>query len=58
MKKDTHKKVYLTIEQFNEYLEICLTVITYPTKKNNYYVCEYISPSLRSKSIIEIHIIK
>ena len=47
------KTVYLTKEEFDKDLERCLTIITEPTKQNNYYVCEYISPALY-KSIVHI----
>lgn len=51
------KKVYLSIEQFNKDLEDCLTIITYPTHRNPYYACEYVSPALY-KSIVHIYITK
>ena len=50
------KKVYLTIEGFDNDLEDCLTILTEPTETNKYYVCEYVSPALY-KSIIHIYII-
>ena len=49
--------VYLTLEAFDKDLEDCLTIITEPTRRNPYYVCEYVSPSLY-KSIVHIYIIK
>ena len=51
------KQVYLSIEQFDKDLEDCLTIITEPTHRNPYYVCEYISPALY-KSIVYIYITK
>ena len=50
-------QVYLSIEQFDEDLEYCLTIITEPTSRNPYYVCEYVSPALY-KSIVHIYITK
>ncbi len=51
------KQVYLSIEQFDKDLEDCLTIITEPTQRNPYYVCEYVSPALY-KSIVHIYIKK
>jgi hypothetical protein len=51
------KQVYLSIEQFDKDLEDCLTIITEPTKRKPYYVCEYVSPALY-KSIVHIYITK
>lgn len=51
------KKVFLSIEQFEKYLEDCLTIITEPNERNPYYVCEYVSLTL-DKSIVHIYIIK
>jgi hypothetical protein len=51
------KQVYLSIEQFDKDLEDCLTIITEPTQRNQYYVCEYVSPALY-KSIVHIYITK
>lgn len=51
------KEFHISIEQFDKDLEECLTIIKEPTKRNPYYVCEYISPAL-NKSIIHIYIIK
>lgn len=50
-------QVYLSIEQFDKDLEDCLTIIKEPTKRNPYYVCEYISPA-PYKSIVHIYITK
>jgi hypothetical protein len=47
--------IYLSKEQFEKDLEICLTIVSYPNKKNNYYVCEYINAALY-KRIINISI--
>ena len=55
--KATEKQIYLSIEQFDKYLEDFLTIIKEPTRKNQYYVCEYISPALY-KSIVHIYITK
>ena len=51
------KQVYLSIEQFDKDLEDCLTIITEPTQRNPYYVCEYFSAALY-KSIVHIYINK
>lgn len=51
------KQVFLSIEQFDKDLEDCLTIITEPTVRNPYYVCEYVSPALY-KSIVHIYITK
>jgi hypothetical protein len=52
MTTEPTKKVYLTQDEFNKDLEICLTIVD---KCDDYYVCEYISAALY-KSIIHIHI--
>jgi hypothetical protein len=51
------KQVYLSIQQFNKDLEDCLTIIKEPTRRNPYYVCEYVSYALY-KSIVHIYITK
>jgi hypothetical protein len=51
------KQVYLSVDRFNKDLDDCLTIITEPTKRNPYYVCEYVSPALY-KSIAHIYITK
>jgi hypothetical protein len=51
------KQVYLSIEKFDKDLEDCLTIITEPTSRNPYYVCEYVSHALY-KSIVHIYITK
>ncbi len=51
------KIVYLTQTEFEKDLEICLTILKYPSKQKPYYTCEYFSASLH-KSIVEIHIKK
>jgi len=53
--KTQAKEFYLSIEKFNLELEYCLTIISEPTKRNRFYVCEYISPALY-KSIVHIFI--
>jgi hypothetical protein len=50
------KTVYLTQEQFEKDLEVCLTILKEPTKNHKYYVCEYISQALY-KSIFNIVIL-
>jgi len=51
MESTATKQVYLSIEQFDKDLEDCLTIITEPTQRNPYYVCEYVS---LYKSIVHI----
>lgn len=53
---DTTKIVRLTIESFELELENCLTIISEPTKKEPYYVCNYVSDF--HKSVVKISIIK
>ena len=50
------KTVFITKEQFEKDLETCLTIISYPTKRKPYYVCEYINPALY-KSVVQIELI-
>ena len=47
--------VYLSQESFEKDLEQCLTIITYPTSKKPYYVCEHISAALY-KSKVNIYL--
>jgi hypothetical protein len=49
------KKVYLTKEYFEKYLQECLTIIKEPNQTNLFYVCEYVSPALY-KSIVNVYI--
>jgi hypothetical protein len=51
------KEVYLTIDQFNKDLEDCLTIVSEPSKRKPYYVCQYVSPALY-KSIVYVFIVK
>ena len=57
MKNLATKQVYLTQDEFNRDLEICLLIISEPSKRHPYYVCEYTSASL-SKSIVHVYIKK
>jgi len=43
--------VYLTRTQFNQDLECCLTIISYPNKKRPYYFCEHISAALEKRNV-------
>ena len=43
--------VYFTKEQFLKELNFCLTIISIPTKNNQYYVCEHISASLQIRKV-------
>lgn len=43
--------VYLTLEKFEKELESCLTILKYPTKKNNFYVCEHVSFALHISKV-------
>ena len=53
--KTATKNVFLTIEEFDRDLEICLLIISEPTKIKPYYVCEYTSAALY-KSIVHVYI--
>ena len=57
MKLKTTKNLYLTKEEFDKDLEICLVIINEPSKQRPYYVCEYTSAALY-KSIVKVYIIK
>ncbi len=59
MKNTTAKRVYLSIEQFDKELEdnLTITITKEPTRRNPYYVCQYLNAEL-SKSIIHVNIIK
>ena len=57
MKTVATKAVYLTKEEFDKDLEICLDIINEPSKQRPYYVCEYTSAALY-KSIVKVYIIK
>lgn len=57
MKTVATKAVYLTKEEFDKDLEICLVIINEPSKQRPYYVCEYTSVALY-KSIVKVYIIK
>ena len=45
------KDTYLTLEQFEKDLDNCLTIINYPSKRRNYYVCEHISSALIKRKV-------
>lgn len=47
--------VYLTKAEFERDLEICLTIITEPSQRHPYYVCEYTSASF-AKRIVHIYV--
>ena len=51
------KDVYLNAEQFDKDLDSCLTIISYPSKRKPYYVCEHISVALR-KRIVNVYVNK
>jgi hypothetical protein len=55
--KTAIKEVYLTLDEFEKDLELCLIIKKYPNKHKSYYVCEYWSPSLYSH-IVHIYIKK
>ena len=50
-------EIHLTEEQFDKDLESVLTIISEPSKRKQYYVCEY-TPSSKSKSIVHVYIKK
>jgi len=43
--------VYLSQEAFDKDLDDCLTIITYPSKRKPFYVCEHISPALYTRKV-------
>ena len=43
--------VYFTMEQFEKELDICLTILFYPTQECRYYVCQHISAGLRKRFV-------
>jgi hypothetical protein len=51
----TLQAVYLSQEAFDKDLEECLTIITYPSKRKPFYVCEHISAALY-KSKVNVYI--
>jgi len=51
----TLQDVYLSQEAFDKDLEECLTIITYPSKRKPFYVCEHISAALY-KSKVNVYI--
>ena len=51
----TLQAVYLSQEAFDKDLEECLTIITYPSKRKPFYVCEHISAALY-KSKVKVYI--
>lgn len=55
MKLQSTKAVYLTQEEFNRDLEICLLIINESNRQRPYYVCEYTSASLY-KSIVHVYL--
>ena len=57
MKTFGTKAVYLTKDEFDIDLEICLVIINEPSRNRPYYVCEYTSAALQ-KSIVRIFIKK
>ena len=57
MKTFGTKAFYLTKEEFNRDLDICLVIINEPSMNSPYYVCEYTSAALQ-KSIVRIFLKK
>ena len=47
----TLQDVYLSQESFEKDLESCLTIISYPSKRKPYYVCEHTSPALLVRKV-------
>jgi len=43
--------VYLSQEAFDKDLEECLTIVSYPTSKKPFYVCEHISMALYTSKV-------
>lgn len=52
MKSLITKDLYMTIDQFDKALDVDVLIITYPSKRKPYYVCE------RGGSIVHIYICK
>ena len=50
-----HECIYLTIEEFDILLETELNIITEPTVRNRYYVCEHTDNNI--KSIVHVFIL-
>lgn len=57
MKTEATKAVYLTQEEFDRDLEICLFIINESSRRRPYYVCEYTSAALY-KSIVHVYLKK
>jgi len=47
----TLQDVYLSQEAFDKDLDDCLTIITYPSKRNPFYLCKHISPALYTRKV-------
>ena len=47
----TLQDVYLSKEAFEKDLDECLTIITYPSKRKPFYVCEHTSPALYKRKV-------
>jgi len=48
---ETLQDVYLSQEAFDKDLDEYLTIITYPSKINPFYVCEHISAALYRRKV-------
>ena len=61
MKSVATKAVYLTQEEFDRDLEICLLIINEPSRQRPYYVCEYTceyTSAALYKSIVHVYLKK
>ncbi|NCC55783.1 MAG: hypothetical protein EOM11_09955 [Erysipelotrichia bacterium] len=57
MRTTVTKSHYLTHEEFDDQLEKCLLIISEPSKRNPYYVCEHTATDMY-KSVVHIYIKK
>jgi hypothetical protein len=57
MKSKATKDVYMPLQEFDQELETCLTIVSEPTTRKPYYVCIYVSPSLE-RSAVHVYITK
>ena len=43
--------LYLTLEEFEKYLDECSAIMKYPSKRKPYYVCEHLSAGLHKRKV-------
>ena len=49
--QQSQQDVYLSKEQFENDLDFCLIILSYPNRANKFYLCEYISAGLHKKIV-------